>query len=67
MTSNGLGCPSAAIGGGACELRRYTNHSGGNDRFNTEVHVALGDLILPDAAVREDDGTTKEYVANGDS
>jgi purine-nucleoside phosphorylase len=63
VTSTGIGCPSAAIVVeelANCGVMHFI-------RVGTtgaiQEDVELGDIILPEAVVR-DDGTTKEYVGN---
>jgi uridine phosphorylase len=61
VTSTGIGCPSAAIA--VEELRRC-----GADTFvrvgtagGMQQHVLVGDLVIAEAAVREE-GTSQQYV-----
>jgi uridine phosphorylase len=63
VTSTGIGCPSAAIVVeelANCGVRKFIR-VGTTGAIQRDVE--LGDVVIPEAAVR-DDGTTKEYVVN---
>ncbi|HUV02800.1 MAG TPA: hypothetical protein VMW67_05075 [Desulfobacteria bacterium] len=64
-TSTGVGCPSPAIVVeelANCGVKTFI-------RVGTtgaiQLDIELGEVIIPEAAVR-DDGTTKEYIGDGD-
>ncbi|MBN1763364.1 MAG: hypothetical protein JW878_09890 [Methanomicrobia archaeon] len=64
-TSTGVGCPSAAIVVeelANCGVKTFIR-VGTTGAIRQDIE--LGEVVIPEAAVR-DDGTTKEYIGNGD-